>query len=263
MNRRLSFLLVICVSALPSFAEKAIQFDFNDGEGAYSGTNAPAHAAGTIPLSNTSWNMVTAETNAGLVFADGSVATGVAFDVGQSATFTGDINWGDTPFIGTDTNTSGVFNTALARDNFYTASSRQLGVRVRGLTPGTYRVYSIGRGTADDQLDKSYVQTIGIDLDNQTEVTPTIGPAANPPLSWVNGQTHLEGIVTITSSLQWVTVISRLDSPASHPAHALQGLQIVPISVAAPAPAVPALDPAGFALFVALLGIAAIVTLRR
>jgi hypothetical protein len=262
MKTRLLVLLAVCLSAVSLFAQKAIQFDFNDNSGSYNGTESPAHAAGTLSLTNTTWNVVTNDVPAGLSFADGTPAAAVSFDVGQSATFTGAIAWNDTPPLGTDDG-AGIYNTPLGNDNFYTSSDRQLGVRVRGLTPGTYRVYSIGRGTPADQLHLSYVQSIGINLDNQTAVTPTIGPAADPPLAWVNGQTHLEAIVTVTSPLDWVTVVSRLDNQASHPAHALQGLQIVPIDAAPLPSAVPALDPPALVLLALAIGVAAFIALRR
>lgn len=261
MNVRLSStLLLVSLLSFPLLAQKAIQFDFGVDAGPYSGTISPAHQAGTLPLSETTWNAVTSDVALGLLFADGTPAPGVTFDVGQSATFTGPIDWNDQPLPGGDVGTSGIFATPLASDNFYTSSDRQLGARVRGLAPGTYRVYSIGRGTPDDQLGLSYVQTIDRNIDNQTATTPTIGPVTPPPTTWINGQTHLEATVTVTSPLDWVTVISRLDDPNSHSAHPLQGLQIVPVAAGA---AVPALDERSVGLLGVLLAIVATITLRR
>jgi hypothetical protein len=115
------------------------------------------HFAGAIPLSQTSWNNVTAD-NSSLVYSDGTAATGVSVDLGRSdfgnsgaANFNNNnitsSALGGQLTLGIYTNTSpvrdGVFATGTA-----TVNTNFIGLRVNGLPAGTYTVYISGRNTS-------------------------------------------------------------------------------------------------------------------
>lgn len=56
-----------------------IQFNMSNGTITYAGNNAPAG------LTDTVWNSVAGDVASGLLYSDGSAATGVALDVGMAS----------------------------------------------------------------------------------------------------------------------------------------------------------------------------------
>ena len=90
MTRLVCFMATVAfLAASTSVQADIIQFDFGSagGLGTYIGNNAPAGIADTV------WNGVfTNQTNptGGLVFADGSAATGVTIETGEGV---GAIDW--------------------------------------------------------------------------------------------------------------------------------------------------------------------------
>lgn len=117
------------------------------------------HFAGAIPSPETGWNkIVNADTISGLVYSDGSAATGVSIIVGRSASGINDtINYnvknlsssglGGAENWGIYTNTSptkdGIFATGTS-----SVDTNAVGIRVDGLAPGTYTLYISGRNTS-------------------------------------------------------------------------------------------------------------------
>lgn len=222
---RLELCLVLLFAASTAHAQMLIQFDFNNASGEYSGIQSPGHADGTFGAS-TNWNIITGETTSGLVYANGSAATGVSIDVGQSLNSTSAIDWDDTPALGTDPG-AGVFATVLGSDNFYVGDNRKLGARVSGLAPGTYNMYAIGRGVATGQLSFTYNQSIGLNLSDLSDPPDLLGAVSNVN-SWIEGETYLLGQVTTTSTNDFITFITQANSGT--PFAAMQGLQIAEVT---------------------------------
>src|SRR5690242_11473624 len=116
------------------------------------------HFAGAVPGGEISWNkIVNADSASGLVYSDGSAATGVSVIVGRSGAGVNDtINYnlktisssalGGQESWGIYTNTSptkdGIFSTGTA-----TVNTNALGIRVDGMPAGTYTLYISGRNT--------------------------------------------------------------------------------------------------------------------
>ena len=117
------------------------------------------HFAGAVPSSETGWNkIINADAISGLVYADGSAANGVSVVVGRSGAGINDtLNFnnknisssalGGQETWGIYTNTSplkdGIFATGTS-----SVETNALGIRVDGLTAGTYTLYISGRNTS-------------------------------------------------------------------------------------------------------------------
>jgi hypothetical protein len=136
----------------------------------------------------------------------------------------------------------GVFSTPLGEDNI-NGIGKTLGLRVRGLPPGKYRIYLIGWGTLDHHSWGNYLElkafrnAIGINLSELPETKTLITPLDDPNAAdWVEGQTHSVGIVQVESLEDYVTLLSRKDRDASPKPQGgrsvIVGFQIVQIPAA-------------------------------
>lgn len=120
---------------------------------------SPAHAVGTVPLSQTAWNTLSADAST-LVFADGTSATGVAVDLGRSSAGVDTINFSDNGFsvgaLGGSINTGVYSGTSPVKDGIFGGSgggnNLAVGLRVNGLAAGVYTIYVHGRNTSASGL---------------------------------------------------------------------------------------------------------------
>lgn len=231
---------ILLLTVLPVSAQTLIQFDFGSNPGAYTGTNSPGHAAGDFSGSDTTWNAVTGDTASGLLFADGSAATGVSVDVGLSSDTT-TVSWTTDPGVGGPDSGIGVFATDLGNDNLFTTGGSQkiVGVRVSGLAAGTYRVYALGRGVTSGQVDYTYNQAIAVADANAATFDALGGSFVLSGLSdsgatsWVAGETHAYAQVTIGSTsdyLVFLTQATATDSASGNGFAGIPGLQIAAVS---------------------------------
>lgn len=116
------------------------------------------HFSGAVPANQISWNKIVNADNSSLVYADGSAATGISVTIGRSAVGTSNVidfsnksvtssALGSQLNIGIYTNTSpskdGIFATGTA-----TVNTNALGIRIDGLSAGTYTLYISGRNTS-------------------------------------------------------------------------------------------------------------------
>ena len=238
---------VAFLAATTSVQADIIQFDFGSagGLGTYIGNNAPAGIADTV------WNGVfTNQTNptGGLVFADGSAATGVTIETGEGI---GAIDWNAPIDRGRNNNASGsgdIYDTALTGSWFFGVNNENLGVRVSGLAPGDYDVYSINREPVEP--GRTYDVGIGVaDTANLTDlaVTSLTGQATNAT-AFVDGHNFATERVTVTSTSDFITVIV---DPTNAAFGTISGLQIVAVGVP---------EPSSFAV---ILGLGVAVLTRR
>lgn len=163
------------VTAAVASAAPSLMFDFGPNAiTAGSQTVSPAHAVGTIPLADTTWNTVTTTAQqTSLKYADNTDATGVTLTTGQEATGgNGIVNFstaiGSVGLVGNGGGTAGAQKlvgtgsiygqdsptaiTTAARDGFIgggtaTGTGAAIGIRIDGLAVGEYVVYVTARNT--------------------------------------------------------------------------------------------------------------------
>ena len=248
MTRLVCFMAVALLAATTSVqADSILQLDFGaaGGLGTYTGNDAPAGIAQTV------WNgVLTNQTNptGGLVFADGSAATGVTVETGEGV---GAINWAAPIDRGRNNNASGagdIYDTALTGTWFFGVNNENLGVRVSGLAPGEYDVYSINR----EPVEPTRTYDVGIGVANTTDftglaVTSLTGQPTNAT-AFVDGHNFATERVTVTSTTDYITVIV---DPTNERFGTISGLQIV---------AVP--EPSSFAVILGL-GVAGLTRRKR
>lgn len=216
-----------------------LQFDCGSRAGLYQGAESPAHAAGDMSAHDVFWNSVVGDQLGNLTLADGSV-TASAIEVDYGASRTQDVEWDKEPnqVHSSFCKSSGVFDTALGRDRLRDAGT--VGLRIRGLPAGTYRVFFIGRltdtGTTRGNFltTKAFRSTIGINLNRLPESPDLIMPLDDPGAGeWINGQTHLVREVLISGPDDYLTVLTRKSRQhslrESGGLSAIVGLQIVQI----------------------------------
>ena len=189
----------------------------------------------------------------GFLFADSTPATGVTIETGEGV---GAIDW-STPIdrgrnnnaLGTGDGTLGIYDTALTGDWFFGVQNENLGVRVSGLAPGDYDVYSINREPVEP--GRTYDVGIGVaDTANLTDlaVTSLTGQATNAT-AFVDGHNFATERVTVTSTADFITVIV---DPTNERFGTISGLQIVAV--------VP--EPSSFAVILGL-GVAGLTRRKR
>lgn len=119
-------------------------------------TNSPLHTASGGSITDTTWNHVEkADIASGLLYSDGTAATGVAIDLGASGVST-TVDLSLQPSSSAEngnTIDSGIYSgDSVAKDQtFHTdsgASPSHVGVQVTGLPAGNYAIYMTGRNTS-------------------------------------------------------------------------------------------------------------------
>ena len=234
-----------------------LQLDLGGTNGVYAGTDAPAG------ITDSSWNGVGtgATATTGLLYGDGTMATGVSVETGRSATNGPTvIDWS----IGAASSrnnaagdpVTGIYDTLLTSSWFFGTNNQNIGVRVTGLAPGEYDVYAIAREPTE--FTRTYDVGIGVGTTTapvgllaDTAVTTTSLGDATGSTTWIDGQNFALQRVTVVNESDWVTVIS---DPTNERFATLSGLQIV--SVPAPIP-----EPSSIALLG--LGLAGYMGRRR
>ena len=154
MKRMLISIFLLAILPLaPSARGDVIMFDF--GPTTASGdslTNSPYHTVNGS-FADTTWNRIQADTASGLLWSDGTAATGLSLDLGGSSDAT-TLNLSSVPTssaLGTQVNTGVYTNTSVGRDGIFVGTSgqsRQVGLQLGGLAAGQYEIYLTGRNTS-------------------------------------------------------------------------------------------------------------------
>lgn len=221
-----------------------IQFDCGSRAGVYHGTQSPAHAAGDMYPHETRWNPLMGDQSGRFVLADGTVSSHrIEVDLGHGKK---DIDWSaelDT-MTGPQGKTRGVFDTAMGRDAINPpagSASGFVGLRLRGLPNGKYRVYVLGRTSLDHAnwgnylVEKAHAATVGLNLTGSDASPLTMAPLDDPNAGkWIPGQTHVVTDVDVSGPDQYLTIITSKDrenspTPAGGRAVIL-GVQILQIT---------------------------------
>ncbi len=209
----------------------SIQFDFGNNQGSFdNSTNSPAHDLGFLGSNDNRWNTVNGDASTGLVFSDGTPATGVSIDTGRQEFASGAINFAQNPST-FGTGLTGFYDNALLEDWLSTIGDDNIGVRVSGLPAGHYRVFGIVR--EGDAPTRTYSAAIGVNGslydDDAGQVSPgfdVLVGTAGAPADWVSGQNFFTSGVTITDPSDFIVFI--LD-PTNTQFASLNGLQLVAI----------------------------------
>jgi hypothetical protein len=196
-----------------------IQFDCGIHAGVYGGVQAPAHAAGDFYQHERFWNPIIGDQAGGFVAADGTLFSGkLEIDFGQPVRGDKTVDWDEPPTMrGSSGKSRGVFHTSLGEDGI--RGGNRVGLRIRGLPKGKYRVYVIGRSSfvhpkwGNFLTDKAYDCSIGVDLAVKRH---PIDPLEDEHASqWVEGQTHAVDEVTISGPDEYLKLIVNKDRARS------------------------------------------------
>ena len=192
-----------------------IQFDCGSQSGVYQGTESPAHAAGEMRGNESYWNPLNGDQTGRFVMSDGEIAP-FEIEVDYGRRDRREFSWDSEPDLmrAVVQSTRGVFDTTLCKDHL--AGGGQVGVRVRGLPPGEYRVYLVGRGVLDHKnwgnylVTKAYKSVISmgeVDLDSGNLLfhDPLSDPDAK---SWKRDQTHVVADVEISGRHEYLTILT-------------------------------------------------------
>lgn len=210
-----------------------LQLDLGHRAGLYTGTNAPAHAAGDMFPHENEWTQIIGDQSGTFVMADGNICPHpIKVDYGHGD---GEINWDAEPvdpWGQVYSKATGVFDSALCQD--HRPWDFDLGLRVSGLPAGTYRIYALCRSVR--RLGASYDVSFGVNLDQQLP-EPTVIPPMESSIepTWEPGLTYAVGDVVINGPQDWATFITRysrersLRSTPHHGRSVLLGLQIVEV----------------------------------
>lgn len=192
-------------------------------------TNSPYHSVSGNSTFQT-WNVLGTADSAGLNFGDGSAATGVSVDLGVSAN-NNVINFGNSPSssnsLGNNYN-SGVFaGDSVGKDGIFSGSSGQhnvIGLKIKGLAPGTYDVYTVGINTNINPFSTPTLPPMNIgalattdvgtlDISSLSFTTVSNDPAFNS--AWTPGGNYARFSVTLTASDPVLTLFTVSDNPSA------------------------------------------------
>lgn len=146
-------------ASLTCSAGPALLLDFGPTTVAYAEAMLDmGHFAGAVPNTQISWNQIVNADNNSLSFADGSAAAGVSIVVGRSPTgVTNVIDYTNklisSSVLGGAENWGIYTNTSPIKDGIFATgtsaiATNALGIRVDGLSAGTYTLYISGRNTS-------------------------------------------------------------------------------------------------------------------
>lgn len=178
-------------------------------------TTTPANSPyGTGAGASPSWNQVQlTDLNSGLLYADGSAATGVTVNLG-TATTTTTLNLGTQP--ATSSALGGIWNTGIyasgsvGTDGIFSGAntvSNTVGFQLGGLAAGTYDIYITARNTSRDDATSSYSQVVkagtsassgNFDFSGYSSKTLTYSGSTSSS-AWVENGNYLKLSVTLTS----------------------------------------------------------------
>ncbi|MFA6962754.1 MAG: PEP-CTERM sorting domain-containing protein [Opitutaceae bacterium] len=207
----------------PSATASTLMLDF--GPTAVTGDDrivSPYHTV--IPtFTDTAWNQVqTSAITSGLLYSDGTAATGITVSVGRSSS----LAWQTLTFagapssiaLGTNSNTGVFAGTSAGRDAINygasTTTTTVVGVAVGGLAAGTYDIYIVGyntNNTAASSVDMGFwalATSSTANLDTTTYLSSPQAASTNSVTgSWIEGSNYVKLSVTLAAN-QYMTIFS-------------------------------------------------------
>lgn len=247
MTKRTSlFLTLFALNLASSLPASTLMLDFGPTAAADTSlTNSPYHTANTS-FNETTWNQVqtTDVASGGLLWSDGSTATGIALNIGgNSGAGVTTLDLAKTGLtsdaLGTS-NGSGIYaGTSVGTDGIFlgTSGARAVGFQVTGLAAGTYDIYIVARNTStsSSQTQNLYVGTAAsgsgnFDFSGYSSKTLTYASNATATSVWSEDANYVHFSVSLTSGevlnlasygpargfLNSVQIVSAIPEPSSY-----------------------------------------------
>lgn len=203
-------LLVIALGLTATAQAQVLMLDFGPTVTATPANSPYGTGAGASP----SWNQVQlTDVNSGLLYADGTAATGVVLNLGTATSTT-------TLSLSTQPSTSGalggIFSSgvygsgSVGTDGIFSGTNTAIntvGFQLGGLAAGTYDVYITARNTSRDDTTSGYSQVVKVgtsassgnfDYSGYSSKTLTYAGSTSSA-SWVENGNYLKMSVTLTS----------------------------------------------------------------
>ncbi len=212
-------IMAFMVCAMTVANAQVLMFDF--GPTVASGaslTNSPYHTANGAFI-NTTWNQVqTADLGSGLLWSDGTAATGIALNLGSTtAATTSSSTLGlanspsNTNALGSTINSGVYATTSVGKDGIYTGTtgnSRAVGFQLSGLAAGTYDIFLSARNT-NTSVAHTQIMFLGASATSgdfvlngagMTSETLSIAAGTSSATSaWVDNSNYLKMTVVVSS----------------------------------------------------------------
>lgn len=224
-------------------------------------TNSPYHTE-SGSMGDTTWNVLgTADVASGLLYSNGSAATGVSVNIGVSPN-TNVIDFNATPgstnALGTTVNT-GVFAAgSVGRDGIFSGTGTQnnrLGLQISGLAPGEYDIYVVSINTNQPGTRSMEVGAMASGTMTTWDTTGFVGAnsisnVATDTSAWVLGTNYMKLSVTLDGTNDVLSIFTNGLNSAEQRGF-LNSVQIVAIP-----------EPSTYALIFAGLAVAFVVRRR-
>ncbi|RYD37106.1 MAG: PEP-CTERM sorting domain-containing protein [Verrucomicrobiaceae bacterium] len=203
--------LIAALSVIPASAS-ILMLDFGPtGVSGASLTNSPYHTVAGTGFTDGTWNQVERTDVSSLTYSNGTVATGVAVNIGVApGTVTPTVvNYatqpGSSSALGTLWPTAGGIyaSPSVGRDGIFGVSGQSLGIQVTGLAAGIYEIFVVGRNTnTSNTIANSYVATgvVGENFDfaGLTPVSITYTSLTNTA-AWIEGVNYSKHTITLAA----------------------------------------------------------------
>lgn len=178
--------------------------------------NSAGHELGGVP--GEQWNQITGDVDEGLVDSRGAEVQ-VTVDLGKSLPGMQEIDWTADGFG--SISTGSIWNAGIYGGNATSAlfaddgkdSEVDLGVRLSGLTAGTYDVFLSSKNTNTALAEQYNVYSLKVDADSGVTNYETIAPqllAQEQSSQWLHGETAIASTVTIDANQDLVLVVEGL-----------------------------------------------------
>lgn len=252
--------LLMALSLVPTAASAAVlMLDFGPtvATGA-SLSNSPYHTVNSS-FTDTSWNTIgLANVSSGLVYSNGSAATGVTLTLGSSKGSTL-LNFSQLPgsssALGATINTGVFADTSVGKDGIFTsapAGNNLVGVKIGGLSAGQYEIYVVGLNTSNGPGYQSpsvffAAATGNVGTFETNGLTPSASTLLASQVNWVEGDNYAKVTITLNAGQSLVLVA---DGTGSEDRGFLNAMQIVAV-------------PEPQTMLLCLIGLIALPLLRR
>lgn len=203
---------IICAIAiwmgLPMGHAQTLMFDFGPTTPTGANlTNSPGHFATAIPGTDTTWNLIgTSDVLSGLLYGNGTAATGVSIATGHESTASSNslsftVNPGFSAALGSQVNSGIYIGDSVATDGIYHSNTAAyaVGVQIGGLAAGQYEIYISGRNTNvnGSYAQRFYASASGASTTFDFTSVPVFA-VANSGTAWAEGTTYARFNVTLT-----------------------------------------------------------------
>lgn len=211
-----------------SSGRPAFMIDVGSADKLYKGSDSPAHADGMIPATHSTWipandalDDVRMNVRKVMLSSGGVYPAAITIDQGRGHGSKDplEVDWAATGFQVIPAKGGSLFGADLMDSMGDTTGKRSVGIRVRGLEPGKYRVYFSPLSGA--VLDKDISCALGVDSADEFEVITRhdqagmqtfdykAGTAKAIDKTWVNGVNYFKSDISVGSKLDYIVFIVR------------------------------------------------------